>query len=253
MNGEGAAQPCETAGAVESLSGLEQSQFLFGQSSEHFDDASAFDLHSEVNLSALAGSSHGCDADGYQDPEIELEEPQTAEQTARFATIIDDHCLSVPPVMNVKLPWETGVMEAIFGTSLELPELPIPRLEPIEIAVDTIRGLSGSAMSQPCSQPGRGVYLRVIDFGARLSDDEIDQKSWNQALERWYIIFSSGRAAWPRGYDLDDILKRYDTMSLKRVFGNRSASTVLKRGNSIIRFMKWHRETHFSLCPFPIY
>ena len=42
-------------------------------------------------------------------------------------------------------------------------------------------------------------------------------------------------------------------MSLKRVFGNRSASTVLKRGNSIIRFMKWHRETHFSLCPFPVY
>ena len=101
---EGADQLGGPSGSAESSSGLERSQSLFGRSSEPFDDGSGFDFQSEMNFSALAASSHGCDADGYQDPEWELEEPQSAEQTARFATIIEDHCLSVPPVMTVKLP-----------------------------------------------------------------------------------------------------------------------------------------------------
>ena len=121
VDSEGAVQLGEPLGAAESSSGLERSQSLFGRPSEHFDDASAFDFQSEMNFSALAASSPGCDADGYQDPEWELEEPQTAEQTARFATVIEDHCLSVPPVMTVKLPWETGVMETIFGVGQSLP------------------------------------------------------------------------------------------------------------------------------------
>ena len=191
--------------ASENSSGLEPPLSLFGCLSEHISDASVCDVQSEMDFSALAASSRGCAVDGYQDPEWELEEPQTTEQTARFATVIEDHCLSVPPVMTVKLPWETGVMEMIFGSEQSLPDMPVPRLEPIEIAVDSTGGLSDPTANQHRPQPGRGVYLRVIDFGVNLSDDEIDQKSWNQALERWYIIFSSGKAAWPRGYDLDDI------------------------------------------------
>ena len=94
--------------------------------------------------------------------------------------------------------------------------------------------------------------MRVINFDLNLSEDELEQKAWANALEKWYIIFSSGRAAWPQGYDLNHAIDSHDAPSLRKVFGNRSASTVLKRGNSIVKFLRWDRRARFSICPFPV-
>ena len=154
----------------------------------------------------------------------------------------------------MQLPWETGIMQQIFENTDGLPDLPTPRIEPIEVT-DFPRG---ALKSPPCSDlfrqgGGRGVYLRVINFDLNLSEDELEQKSWSNALEKWYIIFRTGRNAWPRGYDLDQAIETHDLDNLRKVFGNRSANTVLRRGNSMVRFLKWFQKARFSACLFPIF
>ena len=39
---------------------------------------------------------------------------------------------------------------------------------------------------------------------------------------------------------------------MRSVFGNRSVNTVLKRGNSMVRFITWFRGSHMSWNPFPL-
>eukprot|EP00435_Cladocopium_sp_Y103_P066400 s153_g28.t1 len=167
-----------------------------------------------------------------------------------FSSLIRDKCLSIPPALSVKLPWKTGVMQQIFADDDGLPDLPIPQIG----AVDVGDNPEEAPKSLPCSwqECGRGVYLGVINFKVNLTEAELEQKSWGDALEKWYIIFSSGRQAWPAGYDLDHAVHNHDLPSIRKVFGNRSANTVLRRGNCIARFMKWFRSTRFSICPFPI-
>eukprot|EP00435_Cladocopium_sp_Y103_P007410 s3328_g2.t1 len=94
--------------------------------------------------------------------------------------------------------------------------------------------------------------MGVINFDLNLTESEMEQNTWSSALQKWYSVFSSGRPAWPKGYDLDKAMDSHDVQSLREVFGSRSANTVLRRGNTMVRFMKWYRDSRFSLCPFPI-
>eukprot|EP00435_Cladocopium_sp_Y103_P014911 s1303_g3.t1 len=217
-----------------------------------FGDDSILDL--SVGKSVVGSTGESVDLashDSYYDPDLEEESEQTPVDLGSLASLIDDKCLGVPPTMAVKLPWEIGVFEQIFDDSEGLPSVPIPRMAPVEVVVDAPKPPS-------CFDPrskqggGRGVYLRVINFDLNISDAELDQKAWSTALEKWYVIFASGRPAWPRGYDLDEAIDSHEVMGLRKVFGNRSANTVLRRGNCLIRFMKWFRESRFSLCPFPL-
>ena len=135
--------------------------------------------------------------------------------------------MSVPPIMDVSLPWETGIMGEIFDETPAM-SIPVPRLAPI-----------------PVSERFREAPKQPSSLGAR-------QGAWSAALEKWYVIFSLGRSAWPTGYDLDVAIDNHDLRSIRNVFGNRSANTVLRRGNSILRYAKWYRNVSFSMCPFPI-
>jgi hypothetical protein len=36
------------------------------------------------------------------------------------------------------------------------------------------------------------------------------------------------------------------------LFGNRSHGTVLRRGTSMLQFVKWYRGKYFGMCPFPL-
>ena len=47
----------------------------------------------------------------------------------------------------------------------------------------------------------RGSYQEVIDFRLTLDETEINECSWQRALEKWYIVFARGREAWPKGYE----------------------------------------------------
>ena len=84
-----------------------------------------------------------------------------------------------------------------------------------------------------------------------MSQEEVDDKAVRQALEKWYIIFSSSEESWPRGFDLRKSIQEHDLDKLKIVFGNRSANTILRRGSSILSFFEWYKEKYFHLAPFP--
>ena len=43
----------------------------------------------------------------------------------------------------------------------------------------------------------------------------------------------------------------HDVHQPRSVFGNRSVNTVLRRGNCMVKYLKWYRSSRFSVCPFP--
>ena len=79
-------------------------------------------------------------------------------------------------------------------------------------------------------------------------EDNLERK----ALEKWYLIFASGEDAWPEGFDLRVAVAEHRLSEMKLVFGTRSPNTIIRRGSSILQFIKWYRTTYFSLCPFPV-
>ncbi len=97
-----------------------------------------------------------------------------------------------------------------------------------------------------------GSYQEVIDFRLTLDETEINECSWQGALEKWYVVFARGREAWPKGYDIDDIVANRGVGGLRPIFGTRSHNTVVKRANSVIRYTHWFLKNRFSVNPLPI-
>lgn len=54
------------------------------------------------------------------------------------------------------------------------------------------------------------------------------------------------------GYDINDTVARKGLAGLRSMFGSRSQNTVLKKANSIIRFIHWFTKHSFSITPFPL-
>ena len=52
---------------------------------------------------------------------------------------------------------------------------------------------------------------------------------------------------------MDEVIDSHDLESIRKVFGNRSPNTDLRRGNCMLKFLKWYRELRFALCPFPLH
>lgn len=104
----------------------------------------------------------------------------------------------------------------------------------------------------PSERIRRGCYGDVIKFKLDLSEAEVEEKATRQALEKWYVVFSTGAEAWPRGFDLHDAVPHRKLEDMKLVFGNRSTNTILRRGSSMVQFVSWYKSRFFHLCPFPL-
>ena len=163
--------------------------------------------------------------------------------------VIGDACAATPTVLSVTMPWE------LPGINLVLPEeaeiVPTPVLGPMPISA---REFVVDTPSHRVARVDhiRGSYQEVIDFRLTLDETEIHECSWQGALEKWYIVFARGREAWPKGYDIDDIIANRGVGGLRPIFGTRSHNTVVKRANSIIRYTHWFIKNRFSVNPFPI-
>eukprot|EP00435_Cladocopium_sp_Y103_P015409 s326_g3.t1 len=87
--------------------------------------------------------------------------------------------------MAVKLPWEEGIFEQIFSESDGIPRMPVPQMAAVEVVDAPDRAPKFPACSNPFGQGGgRGVYLRVINFGLNLSEAELEERNWTSALEK---------------------------------------------------------------------
>ena len=120
------------------------------------------------------------------------------------------------------------------------PVVPTPVLYPMPVKDEELPRPSSSHRVARVEHI-RGSYHEV--------KSEITEARWNRALEKWYLIFSRGRTGWPRGHDIESLVKEKGVAGLRTIFGNRSHNAVLKRANSIIRFIHWFTQSAFSSTP----
>ena len=164
-------------------------------------------------------------------------------------SMIDDACLSVKPTFKFQMPWERKGLARIFNRD-PVKLIPEPVMTPIEFSEQSSQ--SSRAAPYHLGKTVRGVYSEVINFETTLTEQEVEEAAMTRALEKWYMIFSSGREAWPRGFDLSAAIREHRLSDMQILFGNRSHGTVLRRGTSILQFVKWYRGRYFGLCPFPL-
>ena len=103
----------------------------------------------------------------------------------------------------------------------------------------------------PSEKTRRGAYSEVINFGCKMTEKEVEENSLRKALEVWYLIFASGPESWPQGFDLRHTVERHRLDDMKLIFGNKSPNTIIRRGSSMLAFVKWYRTQYFAMCPFP--
>lgn len=96
-------------------------------------------------------------------------------------------------------------MKSVFDDTDGMPELPIPMFVPsMPLTVDEPH----SALSNRprLSNQVRGSFEDIVDFKLNLDDQDLEARKLSVALEKWYLIFRSGRNAWPRNFDLDHMV-----------------------------------------------
>ena len=172
--------------------------------------------------------------------------PQDASNLRR---VIGDMCAATPPVLTVTMPWDLPSISLVVGE--DEPIVPTPILYPVPVVDEEISRPHPSHRVARVEHI-RGSFHEVIDFKLTLEEAEITASRWDRALEKWYLIFARGRSGWPRGYDIDTLVAQKGLPGLRAIFGNRSRNTVLKRANSIIRFIHWFTKSSFSISPFPL-
>jgi len=163
--------------------------------------------------------------------------------------MIGDSSFAIGPSLKFKFPWErkgiSNILQKDKKSLIPVPVLPFPSLSSASVDPPSSQSLL------PLSKTRRGAFSEVINFSVNMTQEEVDEKSERQALERWYAIFSSSEESWTRGFNLRDTIREHDLGSLKILFGGRSANTILRRGVSILSFFKWYKERYFHLSPFP--
>ena len=171
------------------------------------------------------------------------------QESANLKSLIDDSCLAVKPTFKFKMPWERRRLAPIFSKD-PLKLIPTPVMTPVELP--RAHGETSADTSYQCGRAPRGCFSEVINFDVDMTEQEVEESSMTKALEKWYYVFASGRGAWPRGFDFRLAVREHRLEDMKVGFGNRSCGTILRRGNSMVQFVKWYRSQFFNLCPFPL-
>lgn len=127
-------------------------------------------------------------------------------------------------------------MASVFGQSNPDHELPVPILEPTAPLPSSFSESFEHESKCATAVRPRGSYQDIIVFKLTLSERELEDMKVSRALEKWYLLFRTGRQAWPAECDLDRLIDEDRVMDLRRFFGSRSSGTILKRGNAMLKF-----------------
>ena len=153
-------------------------------------------------------------------------------------------------------PWESGVMRSIFGPNcpieysnlhqpclLEVPGQDPPPPLPEGRASGDKRSLS--TLFEQC----------IFAKSDREPEDE-DDKLWAIALAKWVTIFALISHEGVVGEQLQQSFWEESAPSkeeiLRDVFGPRAPRTVIKRGNSLLRCLRWHLDKNGFAWPWTI-
>ena len=251
---QGVKRPAEQDGQSESASVNSRTVQL--PLPEGVDANEIVDIVESEDLS-LFGNDDKSEWDGYvefppQPPALPNEKAEVLDDSSakNLRAMVADSCMSAKPIFKFKMPWERKGMSLIFNKDPS-KLIPTPVMSPIEF--DALGNQSASSVQWTQCKTSRGAYSDVINFrNIELSEKELEETAMTKALEKWYMIFSTGPEAWPTGFDLHAAVHNHRLEDMKLVFGNRSHGTLLRRGSSILQFTKWYRSRYFALCPFPV-
>lgn len=198
-------------------------------------------------IDAAFGGKETIDFDDYSagsplDPSGEMGETPSflsQQESANLKALIDDSCLAVKPTFKFKMPWARGRLAPIFSKD-PLKLIPTPVMTPVELP--RAHGETSADVSYRCGRAPRGCFSEVINFDINMTEQEVEESSMTKALEKWYYVFASGSGAWPKGFDFRLAVREHRLEDMKVVFGNRSYGTILRRGNSMVQFVKWYRS-----------
>ena len=155
-----------------------------------------------------------------------------------------------------KLPWEEAGLSAIFGQDpLELvwgvsPDkvpfpIPVAPDAPLEAKAQAAKRVKVLDQEQPC-------YIKCVNFRNQATDEELEQGSWQKALEKWYVLVTQDPSVSLVGASIVGLDMKEGLLSLRELFGRKSHSTVDKRGSSLLKYIKFMQEGHPHRPAFPL-
>jgi len=145
-------------------------------------------------------------------------------------SMVTDSCLGAKPTFKFKMPWERKGLSLIFNKDPS-KLIPTPVMGPVEF--DALGNQTASSVQLAQGKTIRGAFSDVINFGnIELSERELEESAMTKALEKWYLIFSTGPESWPNGFDLRAAVRNHRLDDMKLVFGNRSHGSILRRGQA---------------------
>lgn len=160
-----------------------------------------------------------------------------------FHGFLDRAWHSLEPKSAIKLPWESGIWEHIFGpanraTNVSVPKFVRPSVvpQPVSVPVQQPPLKSRRVATEPQS------WQQVVMASDVATWQEIHDAKMDTALKRWFDV----AIMFPTNYQLVSQLAALATVGeqmkmMKDVIGSRSPLTLLKRVNSITRYMTFLR------------
>ena len=140
--------------------------------------------------------------DGYQEfpPQSSMPSNQKTSflddaSVKNLRSMVTDACLRTQPTFKFKMPWERKGLARIFNKD-PAKLIPNPVMGPIDF--DALGNQTSSSVHPAQGKTVRGAFSDVINFGnIDLSERDLEETAMTKALEKWYMIFSTGPESWP--------------------------------------------------------
>ena len=177
-------------------------------------------------------------------------------QEQDISRIVFEAQLAALPAGMPEFPWERGPMRSIFGSSeiVEFPRLAQPCLLEVPGQEPPPPRPEGKVSGDKRSLST--LFEQCIFAKSDREPEEEDDKLWAIALAKWVAIFALISHEGVVGEQLQQSFWEDSAPSkeeiLRDVFGPRAPRTVIKRGNSLLRCLRWHLDKNGPAWPWTI-
>ena len=182
-------------------------------------------------------------------PAIPLaDDPPSTQDMGR--ALFDAHT-SVASMNQPRLPWESGVFAWIFGTGPNIVPMPFQITDTPSLAVPLPSVEQSDMVHESRKKRDRASICSGV-LKARTDEDAEDEKHrlWITALNKWLLILRLV------GFDgtVGDAVKQADSersrhLIIRDAMGTRSPRTVIKRANSVLRWLRWATQAGYEVWP----
>ena len=161
-----------------------------------------------------------------------------------FSRHLDRAWHSLEQPSTLKFPWEQGIWNEIFGpcdraSSAVVPKLVRPKVVPVPNSAPVLHPVEKSRRLAPVLQSWQQVVMASdVATWQEMHDAKLDT-----ALKRWFDVVIMFPSSFQLVFQLAALTSVAEQMTMMRdVIGSRSPLTLLKRVNSITRYMTFLRS-----------